>query len=125
MATVKVGEKEYPVRFDINVMADIQERYGEITRFAEQLSKLKELRWILYLIINEGISYDNIMNNHTNPSLTEQYVGMLLGLSDLQSNELTESIINAFNDCLGDEKKMTVAELTEMGLKMMEESQTQ
>ena len=57
MQTVTIGGKTYPILFDANVLAKIQERYGSVDDLGENLTKIQETIWILTQIsaFNEGM----------------------------------------------------------------------
>lgn len=113
MATITLRGKEYPILFDLNVVELIQQRYGDVAKLGEKISNISEQKWILTKIINEGIEFDNFINNRSNKTLTEPQVGMLLSVASLQNGELSQKIVDAFNECLGDEKNLTAEEIVE------------
>lgn len=115
MQKINLRGKEYSIMFDLNVIEVVQKRYGDITKLSEKLADISEQRWILTQLINEWIEFDNFENNRSNKTLTEKQVGMLLSLQSLNSGEFTQIIVDAFNDCLGDEKNVTAEELMEIG----------
>lgn len=113
MQMINLKGKDYPILFDLNVIEQIQKRYGDITKLDKKMQDISEQKWILTQIINEGIEFDNFEHNRSNKTLTEKQVGMLLGIKELQSNQLAQTIVNAFNDCLGDEKNLTAEQIME------------
>ena len=115
MAEIKIGGKYYPIRFDLNSMAEVQKRYGDVTSIKDRMTDLAELRWLLAVLINEGVAYERVMNGVQAEGLTEEKLGMLLSPADLGSPAIVDAIVASFNDCLGDDqKKMTAEELAEI-----------
>lgn len=80
MQTVTIAGKTYPVLFDANVLAKIQERYGSVNNLGENLPRIQETIWILTQIINEGRRYQEIMEGQPQEGdpMTKERLGMLL-----------------------------------------------
>lgn len=107
MQTVTIGGKTYPILFDANVLAKIQERYGSVDGMGENLPKIQETIWILTQIINEGRRYREIVEGQPQEGdpMTEERLGMLLTGEDLFANSrMAQAIINAFNEGMGGRK---------------------
>lgn len=105
MKTVILKGKEYPIMFDLNVIEQIQKRYEDISKLAEKIVDPLETRWLLCIIINEAIAFNNFRYGTNNNVLTEREIGMLVGMSELQSVSNAQSIIDAFVECVYDGKK--------------------
>ncbi len=80
MQTVTIAGKTYPVLFDANVLAKIQERYGSVDSLGENLPKIQETIWILTQIINEGRRYREIVEGQPQEGdpMTEERLKMFL-----------------------------------------------
>jgi hypothetical protein len=91
--TLKIGDKEYKLLFNFNVLQAVQEEYGTLTKWVEEgygketgEPSAKALIFIMTLMINEGVD----LHNEENPDdklepVTEKQVGRLLseiGLSN-------------------------------------------
>ena len=61
MQTVKIGGTTYPILFDANVLAKVQERYGSVNKLWEKMKGLSEMFWVLAEIINEARRYREVM----------------------------------------------------------------
>lgn len=107
MRTVTIRGESYPVLFDANVLAKVQERYGSVDGLGENLTKIQESIWVLTQIINEGRRYREIVERQTldGEPMTEERLGMLLTGEDLFRNSaMAQAIIDAFNDGMGGRK---------------------
>lgn len=85
--TIKLTDGvERTIRFTLNAMAELEERYGSVDAAFEQLDKgsIKAVRCILWA----GLI-------HEDPDLTEQQVGSLIDIQYMQ--ELMTSIGTAFD----------------------------
>lgn len=76
---------ERTVKFDLNAMAELEDRYGSVDEAFAMLDKnsIKAVRFILWA----GLV-------HEDPNLTEQKVGSLIDMQYMQ--ELMSSLGNAF-----------------------------
>jgi hypothetical protein len=99
-----VNDTEYPMAFTLNVMESIQEKYGTIENWSKVLTpietviedgkevqkvgevKIKDLKWTVFQMINEGIDIENESKSEKRPFVTEKQVGRLissLGISNI------------------------------------------
>lgn len=85
---ITIEEKKYNLVFNINVAADIQEKYENIQNWLDKV-KLSEdfknvdiaaLRYGITLMLNEGIEIENenLSELDQKPLLTERQVGRLI-----------------------------------------------
>lgn len=100
---VIIDGTKYVLVFNINVTADIQEKYGNINDWLEKV-KLKEdfknvdiaaLRYGITLMLNEGIEIENenLPESEQKPLLTERQVGRLItNYNTTLSTAATETI---------------------------------
>lgn len=81
---IKGEKKDYPLVFNLNVMEEIQEKYGSLDKWGE-LTKgdgepnIKDLKTGIMFMINEGIDIENENNGTNEPMLNEKQVGRLMG----------------------------------------------
>ena len=90
---------KYPVTFNINVMEEIQEKYGSIGAWGAIVEnadggepKVKDLKIGLMMMINEGIDIENEMNGTNNPFVDSRQVGRII--SEIGFGAVTEVIKN-------------------------------
>lgn len=88
---------ERELRFTLNAMAELEDRYGSVEKAFEALEEnsIKALRLILWA----GLMSDD-------PDLTEKQVGDLIDLGSM--SELMESLGEAFNTNMPDTPAKTV-----------------
>lgn len=113
MKTIQIAGKEYPVLFDANVLAKVQERYGSVNKLFEKMKELSELFWVLAQIINEAWRYQEVMEGQAQPEklMTGEKVGMLFTADDLiNSSEIVQTIITAFNEGMGGRKNQAAGQ---------------
>lgn len=78
---IKLKEKTYYLLFSLNALDALQDKFGGYDKLSEIFSAenkdvFKDLRWLLTLLINEGLEDDE-------PQLTEQSVGKLIHLGNI------------------------------------------
>lgn len=93
------GDKKYPIVFNVNVMEEIQEEYGSISKWGAIVEnseggepKIKDLKVGLMYMINEAIDIENEERGENRPLLSLKQVGRLI--SDVGFEEITKKIIN-------------------------------
>ena len=81
----EVGDKKYPLAFNLNVIEMIQEEYEDLNEWQEYLSpsddklpNIKVLKQTFTWFINEGIDIENDDLEVKRPFLTHKQVGRLL-----------------------------------------------
>ena len=111
MASIKLGGKEYPIRFDMAAMKAVQDRYGKVQDLATHLRDLKEMYWILATLINEGYKYNALELNVSAKQITPEQVSIIMEIGDFYNGKTSQSIIDAFNEAMGDGKNYTAEEL--------------
>lgn len=121
MQEIELRGKKYPVLFDLDAVEQIQKRYGDIKQLTDRFSDASETKWIMALLINEGLKYRAYELNMPAEQVTEADMGVLLTYKDLQSGALIDAIVAAFNESLGDSSKnLTAEQLTTIGRKVLE-----
>lgn len=96
--------KERPIYFDFNVVAEVQDRYGDITKLPEKVTRLKEVKWLVATAVNEGTAKKNHDLNTNDPEISEFEVGMLLPLEKTKLQTIVNEVVAAFYDCVGGRK---------------------
>jgi hypothetical protein len=88
-------DTEYTVVFNLNVMEELQDKYGSLDAWVELMDgtakngepDLKAIIYGYYVMLNEGIEIDNEENGKDLKPLTEKQVGRILtavGFEDAQ-----------------------------------------
>lgn len=114
-----VNGKSYPVYFSFNVLAEMQDRYGDINKIPVNMQKLKEAKWIITTLVNEAIRKKNYDQNLSEPEKEEFEIGMNLPVEPEKLKEIIETTKDAIYDSMGGEKNVqamagtTKASLTE------------
>jgi hypothetical protein len=85
---IKLNGKEYGMRFTINSIDAIQDHFDiEIINLPEVLKNNKtvfrNIRYVLTVLINEGIDCHNDETGENNPHVDEAFVGRNLDLSNI------------------------------------------
>nr|DAG11722.1 MAG TPA: tail tube protein [Caudoviricetes sp.] len=125
MHTIKLRDKEYPILFDLNVMKEVQDRYkdiGGIAALGEKLRDFGEMAWIISLLISEGAEYQAYLTNGTAKKITAQQAGMLLTMGDFNSGKISQAVVDAFNESLGESGNVTAEDLTTVASLMQTEA---
>ncbi|MBE6671344.1 MAG: hypothetical protein E7593_03980 [Ruminococcaceae bacterium] len=74
---------KYPLVFNLNVMEEIQEKYGSLAEWGRITQgqgepKIKDLKFGLLAMINEGIEIENENNNEGRPLMSLKQLGRLM-----------------------------------------------
>lgn len=94
---ITLGEVEYPLAFTLNVLENIQEKYGSLDAWTKAMEpengevQFKDLKWIFAEFINEGIDIENEMKNEKRKFVTLKQVGRIVSLIGLDG---AHAIIN-------------------------------
>lgn len=120
MQKIQIGGQVFPIRFDMNVLESVQERYGGLSDLFSKIQKIPESKWLLTQLIQEGIAYQAYTTGVSERAPTEQDIGMLMTVREMRDGRITQTIVDAFNDCFGDEKNVTAGELIETARKIQE-----
>ena len=80
---IETEKKKYPIVFNLNVMEEIQEKYGSLDRWGELTKgsgepKIKEIKTGIMIMLNEAIDMGNDDNGTNEPMLTEKQVGRIM-----------------------------------------------
>ena len=98
---ITLGGKEYGMRFTLNAIDDIQEHFGiDISDigelFSDSRNRIKSLRYLLTLLINEDIDCVADETGEAPKHLDERYVGRYIDATNMQN--LMGSIMQSFSD---------------------------
>ena len=80
---IETDKRKYPLVFNLNVMEEIQEKYGSLDAWGELTKgegepKIKDLKAGIMFMLNEAIEMENYNNGTNEPTLTEKQVGWLM-----------------------------------------------
>lgn len=82
--------KKYPLVFNLNVMEEIQEAYGTLSKWGNAVENedgepnVKNLKAGLSAMINEGVDMENEQNGSDNPPLNSKQIGRILSETGLK-----------------------------------------
>lgn len=83
---LETEDRNYPLCFNLNVMEEIQEKYGSISKWGEIVENkvdgkepnIKDLKQGLMIMINEGIDIENEKATIKSEFLNSKQVGRLI-----------------------------------------------
>ena len=89
---INLNGKDYYLLFSLNALDALQDKYGGYDRLGDIFNEnnkdiFKNLRWLLTLLINEGLEDDE-------PEFTEQRIGKLIHLGNI--GEIKTAIYKSF-----------------------------
>lgn len=89
---INLNGKDYYLLFSLNALDALQDKYGGYDRLGDIFNEnnkdiFKDLRWLLTLLINEGLEDDE-------PEFTEQRIGKLIHLGNI--SEIKTAIYKSF-----------------------------
>lgn len=114
MKEITLRGKKFPILFDMNVVKEVQNRYedvGGLSALGEKLRDFDEMLWIVSLLVSEGAEYEAYLTGGTAKRITPKQAGMLMDIGDFNSGKLSQSVIDAFNESLGDSGNLTAEDL--------------
>lgn len=107
---IETEDKKYPLVFNLNVMEDIQEKYGSMDKWGSAVQgdgepNIKTLKAGLMAMINEGIDILNEKSEEKMPFVTEKQVGRIV--SEVGINKICDAIkdVTVKSTKTGDEEK--------------------
>jgi hypothetical protein len=96
---LKLGNAEYGLRFTLNAIDDIQDHFdvpienlGEL--FNDSKKRIRNLRYILTVLINEDIDCVNDETGEKTAHVDERYVGRHIDANNMQ--EMMAAVFNSF-----------------------------
>lgn len=88
---VELNGKTYHMLFSLNVLDELQDKWGGYDKLDEKLSDdknmIKNIKWLFALLLNEG-------REENEPELTEKEVGRIIHVGNI--NVIKGAIFNAF-----------------------------
>ena len=99
LGVIETAKRKYPICFNLNVMEEIQDKYGSMSKWGEIVTnndggepKIKELKEGLMAMINEAIEMQNEDNNTNDPIVTAKQVGRII--TEVGFNKIIEIIMS-------------------------------
>jgi hypothetical protein len=92
---------KFPILFSLNVMEQLQEKYGDLTKWQEKISEqnagITDILLFFELAINEGIDYLREINNEKIEKISKKKVGWAISEVGFQEavKLLQETVINS------------------------------
>jgi len=104
-AIITLGGVDYPLMFTLNAIDDIQDHFniaiGDLgTLFEDDQKKIKAVRYLLTVLVNEGLDCEADETGEQRPHVTERFVGRKINTQNM--NELVTAIYGAFSGSLPD-----------------------
>lgn len=98
--TIILGGKEYGLLFTLNAIDDIQDKFDisieNLTElFDNSKTNIKAIRYLLTVLINEGIDYKNDETGEKTPHVNERFVGRQINAQNMQ--EAIQAIVSSFS----------------------------
>lgn len=83
IAYIKTEKRTFPIIFNLNVMEEIQEKYGSLDAWGKITQgsgepKIKDLKAGVIAMINEGIDIENEKNGTNEPFVTDKQMGRIM-----------------------------------------------
>ena len=98
---IKLGKNEYGMRFTINAIDDIQDKFDitieDLTKlFKDSKKRFKNLKYLLSLLINEDIDCIKDETGEEIPHVDERYVGRHIDSNNMK--DIMETILMTFTN---------------------------
>ena len=83
IAHIETSKRTYPLVFNLNVMEEIQEKYGSVDAWGTMTDNIdgvsvKDLKVGIMAMINEGIDIENEERGTNEPMVTDKQVGRIM-----------------------------------------------
>lgn len=107
MATITIRGKVYPALFDLQNVEELQNHYENglddmTTALKEPHKNMREIAYIVWLMIREGVELDNEEHHRNNTAPTQKMIEMQLCYADLVGeNNISKSVEEAFFEFYG------------------------
>ena len=112
---IEANNRKYPVTFNINVMEEIQEAYGSISKWGAIVEnaeggepKVKDLKVGLMAMINEGIDIENEATGANMPFVTTKQVGRIISEKGFEAITLVIKNLSTASTNTGDNEGKNV-----------------
>lgn len=104
VAYLETIEKSYPMMFTLNVIEDIQEAFGSLENWENEVMpkngepNIKSFKKTIAFMINEGIDFENEEKNKKEPFVTEKKVGRIItAIGFGKTNEIFAQLVRDSN----------------------------
>lgn len=104
VAYLETVEKSYPMMFTLNVIEDIQEAFGSLENWENEVMpkngepNIKSFKKTIAFMINEGIDFENEEKNKKEPFVTEKKVGRIITAVGFgKTNEIFAQLVRDSN----------------------------
>lgn len=89
--------KTFQLKFNLNVIAEIQEKYEDLDSFFEKIAKVGDMLWLLCLLINQDVKKHNKSSTEKWEYYTVEQIGEVFGISDIKtlSSLIADAVMNA------------------------------
>lgn len=125
MATITMRGKVYPALFDLKNVEELQNHYENglddmLTALKEPHKNMREIAYIVWLLIREGVELDNEEHHRNNTAPSQKAIEMQLCFADLVGeNNISKAVEAAFFEFYG--KNAESRSLIETSQKMVME----
>lgn len=107
------NEKKYPLLFSLNVMEQIQEKYGDFDKWSNliepndgSMPNLAAVIDTFYYALNDGIDFINYSEDKNEPSITRKQAGYII--SSLELKEVAKTLTELVTDSTKDDHPKNV-----------------
>jgi hypothetical protein len=102
-ATFKLDEQEYDAIFNLNVMEQIQDKYGSVKEWGALTDaksgepNAKAIIFGFWAMMNEAVDIDNDENGANRPNFTLKQVGRIISMAGVEASAktLNKAVIEA------------------------------
>lgn len=123
MATITIRGRQYPALFDLQNVEELQRHYKngmEGIADALQQNNVKEIAYVAWLLIREGVELDNEEHHRDNVPPTQKMLEKLIGWQDLVGeNSISAAVQQAFYEFFG--KNAQSRDLMEQGMQQIQQ----
>lgn len=106
MDTLKYKDKEYELIFDLNVLQEMQDKYGTMTKCLDEAygkktgePSIKAIAFLVTAMINEAIDIKNDEKGTNEPPVTEKMVNRMLSEFMRDSGDLS-AVVSKIDDLM-------------------------
>ena len=106
MDTLKYKDKEYELIFDLNVLQEMQDKYGTMTKCLDEAygkktgePSIKAIAFLVTAMINEAIDIKNDEKGTNEPPVTEKMVNRMLSEFMRNSGDLS-AVVSKIDDLM-------------------------
>lgn len=89
-----IGGRTYDIALTLNCIEKFQEKYGDIENVFDASGEVRELKWILAVLINDAVDAYNDDHEDKLEHVTESYVGRKIDIGNI--SEYTDVLMQTF-----------------------------